>query len=229
MASLPEKLAQNPLFGGLQAKQLAEVAQLAIGREYQKGELFALYGEVWPYLFLVETGLVHAMKESSEGRSLLVRTVKPGEFFWGLAFFRAEARMPVTLEAYAATRLYLWHRESLQPFLLAHSQVLWELCGLMIERMERASQIVENLAFHPVAERLAGFLLDRFGPASDVPVARDLTLDEMAARIGTTREVVCRILHRFSDEGLIQITRTEFALSDRTGLARLSGRADPPA
>jgi CRP/FNR family transcriptional regulator len=45
-------------------------------------------------------------------------------------------------------------------------------------------------------------------------IERSLTLDEMAARIGSTREMVCRLLYKFSDEGLIKITRTEFTIID---------------
>jgi len=46
----------------------------------------------------------------------------------------------------------------------------------------------------------------------------------MAARIGTTREMVCRVLYQFSDDNLIEITRTEFALNDTERLAQLAGR-----
>jgi hypothetical protein len=46
----------------------------------------------------------------------------------------------------------------------------------------------------------------------------------MAAYIGTTNEMVCRALYRFSDEKLIHITRTEFALNDEAGLAQLARR-----
>jgi len=82
---------------------------------------------------------------------------------------------------------------------------------------------VEGLAFHPVAGRLARLLLDHFKQAGDSSIARHLTLDEMAARIGTTREMVCRALYNFSDKKLIEVTRTEFVLTDREGLARLVG------
>jgi hypothetical protein len=37
----------------------------------------------------------------------------------------------------------------------------------------------------------------------------------MAARIGSTREMVCRLLQRFADQELIKITRTEFEITDR--------------
>jgi DNA-binding transcriptional regulator LsrR (DeoR family) len=40
----------------------------------------------------------------------------------------------------------------------------------------------------------------------------------MAARIGSTREMVCRLLYKFSDEGLIKITRTEFSVTDAVSL-----------
>jgi hypothetical protein len=46
----------------------------------------------------------------------------------------------------------------------------------------------------------------------------------MAARVGSTREMVCRALYSFSDKNLIEVTRTEFVLTDREGLERLVER-----
>lgn len=91
--------------------------------------------------------------------------------------------------------------------------------------MERASTILGELAFQPVAGRVARLLLDHFKDADGDRLKRDLTLDEMAARAGTTREMVCRALYNFSDKGLIHITRTEFQLTDRDGLTQLAERS----
>ena len=129
--------------------------------------------------------------------------------------------MPVTFEAHSACQIYLWDKQSLLPILLENGQVVWELCRLMIARMQQISDMVEGLAFLPVAARMAQFIIKRFGDESNVPVARDLTLDEMAAMIGTTHEQVCRILYRFAREDLIEITRTEFVLTDKDGLTQL--------
>jgi len=118
------------------------------------------------------------------------------------------------------------------PWLKNEGEALWALCGLLVARMQQASEVLEDLAFQPVAGRLAKLILQRYGEAEAGPVARDLTLDEMAARVGTTREMVCRILYRFADERLIHITRTEFNLLDRHNLARIAGHvkdAAPPA
>jgi CRP-like cAMP-binding protein len=88
----------------------------------------------------------------------------------------------------------------------------------MVSRMLRASEIVEELAFQPVAGRLARLLIEYPGQSSSGPVARSLTLDDMAARIGSTREVVCRFLQQFADDKMIKITRTEFEITDRDRL-----------
>jgi len=222
--SLKELLAQTHPFTALNKTEQIEFAQNAIPRRYKKGEFCAYQGDVWPYLCLVGKGAVNIVKESQEGRSLIVQTLEAGNIFWGLAFFQDNAPMPVALQTTQSSRLYLWHRESIQPILLKNSHALWKLCQLMVARMERASEIVEDLAFYPVAGRLARFLLEHFEEASSAtPVARDVTLDEMAARIGTTREMVCRVLYRFADEKMIQINRTEFIFTSRDKLEQLAG------
>jgi len=104
------------------------------------------------------------------------------------------------------------------PIFFQNGRASWELARLMIERMKRAGDMVEELAFQPVTGRLAGLILSHYGDATADFTRRDMTLDEMAARIGSTREMVCRLLHRFSDEGAVQINRTEFMISDREKL-----------
>jgi CRP-like cAMP-binding protein len=216
------RLHKETLFASLSPEEHARFMQAAIRRTYQEGQIFATRGEVWPYLFLVASGEVRAEKESAEGRRLQVLTVASGDIFWGLAFFHDGAPMPVTLQAVTRSSLLLWTREQLLPLLLQNSRVLWELSRLMVSRMNRASEIVEDLAFQPVAGRLARLLLEHYEGVATKPVERDLTLDEMAARIGTTREMVCRVLYRFADDDLIAITRTEFTLNDPAGLADLA-------
>jgi len=81
--------------------------------------------------------------------------------------------------------------------------------------MQYASDILNEFAFQPTTGRLARLLLEHFEDAVEDYVARDMTLDEMAARIGSTREMVCRHLYQFADRGAIQINRTEFKVTDQ--------------
>lgn len=224
MNDLPTLLKNNPIFSSITEDDRQLMIQQARRHMYTKDETVILYGDVWPHIFLVGEGKVEALKESSDGRSLHVACFGKGELFWGLAFFHEDAPMPVTLEAREKSVLYLWARDSVLPIILRNGQASWEISRLMADRMQHASELVEGLAFHPVAGRLARLLLDHFETAGDASISRYLTLDEMAARIGSTREMVCRALYSFSDKKLIEVTRTEFVLTDHEGLAQLSKR-----
>lgn len=214
---------KTPLFSGMESRQLEDLDRLSMTREYPKGQWITHYGADWPYLFLVEEGEVTALKESAGGRSLVVITLETGDIFWGTGFFKEGMGMPVALEAKQKTRLRLWSREKLLPFLISNGQFTWALAQLMVERMMRASRILEELAFQPVAGRLAYLLLQQFEDRSGDTLSRDLTLDDMAARIGSTREMVCRHLYHFADQGIIQINRTEFKILDQDLLKDLAG------
>jgi CRP-like cAMP-binding protein len=217
-------LKNNSIFSSITEDDRQLMIQQARRHTYSKDEIVILYGDVWPHIFLVGEGKVEALKESSDGRSLHVACFGKGELFWGLAFFHEDAPMPVTLQAREKSVLYLWAKDSVVPIILRNGRVSWEISRLMADRMQHASDLVEGLAFHPVAGRLARLLLDHFETAGDASISRYLTLDEMAARIGSTREMVCRALYSFSDKKLIEVTRTEFVLTDHEGLAQLSKR-----
>jgi CRP-like cAMP-binding protein len=225
MTSIENLFAQNPVFGTLPLSKRQVLIGEAISRQFQKGEIVTHVGDIWPYLFIVVEGNVKALKESIEGRSLVVTTFVPGDIFWGLAFFFDEMAMPVTLQTGDLTQIYLWPRERVLPLLKSEGEVSWELTRLMTSRMVRASEILEEMAFQPVAGRLAKLLMDTAQDAPQGSIYRSLTLDEMAARIGSTREMVCRFLHRFADEGVIDITRTEYSIKDRGQLASMAQAA----
>ncbi len=215
---------QNPVFSVLSPSELNSIHQTSITRKYHPGEIITNAGDNWPYLFLVRSGSIHALKRSMEGRSLVVTTFRPGDIFWGLAFFYENLPNPVSLEAAEFSRILIWSTERLHPILIENGKFSWQLSRLMIDKMTRASEILEEMAFQPVAGRLAKLLLESAQGMNEGVIVRSLTLDEMAARIGSTREMVCRFLHRFADDGIIDITRTEYRIVNQSGLQDLTAR-----
>jgi CRP-like cAMP-binding protein len=208
-------LAQNQVFSHLDKTALQKLSDCAQTRRFQSGEWIAHNGDVWSNLFFIRRGKVTAIKESPEGRSLTLATFTAGEIFWGLAFFIENAPMPAALKASDNCELLLWSHDDLMPFIVADGRLSWELTRLVIQRVQFVSEIVEKLAFQPLTRRVARLLLDQFPSGQDI-VPRHLTLDEMASRVGTTREIVCRILYRFAEQGAIQINRTEFMFLNRS-------------
>jgi len=217
-------LAHNQVLSHLDETELKKMNTCAQVRQFQNGDWIVHHGDVWAYLFFIQKGQVTAIKESPEGRSLTLATFNEGEIFWGLAFFIENAPMPAALKATADSELLLWHRDDIIPLIMSNGKFSWELSRLAIQRVQFASEIVEKLAFQPLTGRVARLLLEQY-PTDQNVVPRHLTLDEMASRVGTTREIVCRILYRFAEQGAIQINRTEFTFLNRSLLEEQTSRS----
>ena len=218
------QLTQNPVFSFLTPEKLNKIQKLAISRKFLKGEFVTHRDDVWPYLLFVHSGEFHAVKESGKGRIFVIESFQPRDMFWGLALFENNKPNPMAIQAASDGEVFLWHRNQVEEIISADPQIAWGLFGLLAKKMARAGEIVEELAFRPLPGRLANLLLGQFEGAVDNYVSRDLTLDDMAARIGTTREMVCRILYQFSDKGIIDINRTELKINDRDKLEDIASR-----
>jgi CRP/FNR family transcriptional regulator len=210
------------IFRNLDGQQKAELARLATRKRFEKGEFIAHYEDIWPYLFVVESGVIGVLKLSSEGRNLGALRMGSGDFFISLSIFDG-GPLPASLEVKEACDIYVWHQDQVLSILKQSTEVLWELCLLLTKRMRQASEFVEELAFQPVTGRLARLLLNQFED-DDPRVARELTLDEMSTMIGTTPVMVCKLLSRFAAEGHVKVSRTKFELLDRPALEKIAQR-----
>lgn len=217
MASLLDLLARNPLFATLDPADRLALAQEAVGRCYQEGEPVVTCGDVWPYLLLVAEGSLVALAGERP-----LTTLEAGDLFWGQALFREGAPMLVDIVPRDESYLYLWPQERLLPVFARNPAALWSLCRLVAARLEWMGGVLDGFAYQPVAGRLARLLLSRSARTGDGRVPGDLTIAEMASWARTSPPVVCRMLYRFTDQGLIHFTRAGLVLLDREGLDRLA-------
>jgi len=121
-----------------------------------------------------------------------VVSLATGGVFWGPTFFDREIPMLATLQAQGRTALVLRECEQILPLLVKSGKLLQELCGLLVAHMTRASDVAENLAFHPVAHRLVAFAAGAVPRPGESRLSRDLTREELTAWAGTTWEMICR-------------------------------------
>lgn len=221
MIGLHELVSQTPVFRKLSETEQEKLEGLATIRTLEKGEILALNGEEWPYVIIIANGLLHANKESAEGRCFTVRSFSDSDVFWGHALFGRQPT-PTTLFAYKKTVIYQWHGQDIMNLILNSTEAMWDLCLQLNQRMLEASKTIEEIMFNPVINRLAKLLLEQFEIKEQPYIDRNMTLDEMASKIGSTREVVCRLLYRFSDNNLIQIDRNKFILINKIELNKIA-------
>ncbi len=220
--SLSDILLQIPVFSKLTPRQREDIVDLALWKRYDEGKFLAHQGDVWPNILILAKGLINVHKLSPEGRSLGAWRLKSGQVFWSPSVFD-DGPLPATLEVREPSEVYLWHREQLLPIVRLSPEAMWDLCELLTERIRQASEMVEELAFQPVANRLARLLMKQYQETADIHMSRSLTLDEMATMIGTTPVMVCKILSRFAGEGIINVSRTEFEIIEYDKLEQMAG------
>ena len=224
MTKLNDGLAQAPVFKKLAAADRAELIRLAEVKTYRKGEFICWQDEVWPKALYIASGRIEWTMLSPDGKRQVVFRLGAGDVVWGHSLFD-DHPMPASLEVMARCRVCQWPREVVMPIVSRNVEAVWDVSRLLVLAMRHVREVVYGFAFHPVAGRLARLLLNHYQPIEGQHTPRDLTLDEMAATVGTSRELVCKVLYRFADAELIRINRTEFVFTDRKKLEELAGEA----
>jgi CRP/FNR family transcriptional regulator len=220
---LEELLKPIAIFQPLHEGDRKALAAAASYREYDSEKFVALAGDRWPYLCLVREGEINLVKVSPEGRSLGATRIEAGELF--ISPTAVDGRgLPASLRLTRPTSLYLWHREDILPILKRHPEAMWEVARWFVARMRQASRYVEELVFQPVASRLAHLLLEGTQAGETSYLRRDMTLEEIGTMIGTTGVMVCKLLHRFQEEGILEVTRAELRITDKGELRAIAGK-----
>lgn len=206
-----------PYFAHLDTTATEAVASSAIRREYDKGTVIFLEGDPCAGLHVVEKGHVKLYKVSVEGREQVVRLLGPGEFFNEVAVLDGG---PNPVGAMAALDATLWVVDcaSMRHLVSSHPTLAAAIIENLAARSRELLSLVEDLSLRTVSARLAKLLLTRAEPGGEAPP--HTSQQEMAAQVGTVREMVGRVLRAFEEKGLIRFDRHRILILDREGLEK---------
>jgi len=216
-----EELKRHPFFAALPGNAIQTLLDNATRKIYRKGEYVLHQDEIWKKALYLHSGLMEWTILSPSGKRQVVFRVRAGEMVWGHTLFD-EQGMPAALEVMSDSDTLLWTEEKIRPILETYPKATLEVAGELVRAMRRVRELVYGFAFHPVAGRLARLLIHHYQPTDGHSVPRDLTLDEMAHSVGTTRELVSKTLHRFASEGIIHVNRVELTFLDKDKLERIA-------
>lgn len=165
---------------------------------------------------LVLEGEVKVSRSSGDGRSVELYRVVPGEVclassacLFGTQPMAAhgEAVRQTTLLLVSTSRFNAW---------LADAAFRDFVLGLFAQRMADLTALVDAITFQRLDRRLAAALL---GHGNELAT----THQELADALGTVREMVSRLLHRFEREGWIELSRERISIRDGAALRRCAG------
>ncbi len=217
MIHLTQRLAEVEVFRCLPDSARIKAANAARYRRIKTDESLCEQGDLWSNVILLTSGKLRWSLLSLSGREQVLFHVEPGNLFWGHTLFDQQP-MPGTLTAVKPTVIYQWRGEDLAPILSQNPDSLWELFKVQARAMRKAREIIYNLAFQPVAGRLAKLLLEQSQGQQDQPIERDLTLSDIASIVASSQQVICRILYQFQADGILQVNRANITIQDFSAL-----------
>ncbi|MBN1873487.1 MAG: Crp/Fnr family transcriptional regulator [Anaerolineae bacterium] len=197
----------------------AHIAEVATQRTYPPGALILVAGEPVEAVYFIISGEVRVYRVSLDGREQVLARLGPGQMFNTVPLFLPEGRTRTNAMAVDAVTLNIVDKSAF----LRLVRTCPDICSMLLHdfaaRLAHLTDLVEDLSLRSVQARLARFLLLQ---ADDMNTPQRWTQNEMAAYLGTVRDMIGRALRAFADEGLIQMGRGRITLSDRAGLERVA-------
>ena len=217
-------LRKTPLFANLTESEMRALAARVSKRHFKRGE--QLFGEGDPCvgLFLVASGKIRIFKLSAAGREQVLAVEGPGSSFAELPVFDG-GNYPAAASASEDAEVLFVSRKDFQNFCREHPEVALKVIAVVGSRLRRLVGIIEDLSFTTVRQRLIGLIL-RLAQASGSPtkegVRVELTMShqDLAAELGTVRELVSRNLSRLQAEGFLDVDGRKIIVKDLPGLKR---------
>ena len=209
-------------FSNLDDAALKLVAQSAIRRVYDAGQVILLEGEPCAGLYIVESGWLKAVKIGMDGREQVLQTLGPGDVFNAISVF-TDAPNQATVTALETSQVWIVRREVLLSMMDEHPALARQVVKDLAGRVMHLVRMVEDLSLRSVEARLARLLLEQ-AEGEAVQRRRWATQAEMAARLGTVPDVVNRALRKLAEAGMIHVERHQIQILDKEGLiSRCSG------
>lgn len=220
----PNLLRRAPYFTGLADDVLAALTEVAVQRRYSRGRVIFLEGDPCAGLHVVTEGEVKIFKLSPQGREQILHRLGPGDTFNDVAVLDGGPN-PASAAAITDAVVGVIARAEIQRIAQLYPALAWALIESVARRARHLVAMVEDLALRSVKARLARLLLaeaQRAEGADEIDRSRMVTQAELAARLGTVREMIGRALRELADERLIVFDRHRIVIADRERLAAVA-------
>jgi CRP/FNR family transcriptional regulator, cyclic AMP receptor protein len=206
-------------FRDLPSDVLDELFDGAVRLKVSAGSVAHWALEADQYLELVITGVIRVYVTAPDGRTMTIRYCRSGELLGAMSLFSGEFTEPATKQALVDTELLMMSPSTVGA--LAHRD-LRVASALLVELSERARNFVNEIpgtVFATVRQRVARQLLDLASASPqdsdpDEELAVRITQQDLAAAVGTVREVVVRTLRQLRDAGTVRTERDRIVLLD---------------
>lgn len=194
-------------------ERLSEVTQV---KTFEEGELILLEGDEGAPLFFIAEGTARIFHTNPDGREQTLIYLHAGTAFNLPSAFSETRAAPASAMSIGQMQLLVVSPADFRRITAETPEIALAVLKDFADKLYHFNRLTHDLSLRSVRGRLAGLLLAQ-AQSEDKPLTR-WTQEEIAAQIGTVREVVSRTLRAFVKEGLIQMERQRIIVIDPEGL-----------
>ena len=210
-----QTLRRNPYFDDLPEQLLNEIARHMQLRSFERGEVLFWEGDPCAGLHIIEEGSVKLYRISPQGRQYIIRVLQEGETCNEVPAFDSGTN-PVNVETLERSKVWVIDDETLRALVRAHPDFALKVLSNFGKNLRGLVRMVSEMAFYQVTNRLARLI-------SELPAdsARpQWTQEQLAAQLGTVREVGARSLKELERSGAIRIEDRRIHVADPDALSQ---------
>jgi len=206
-------LSTNPYFQGLSEISLNELAKDMSLRRYARGEVLFWEGDACSGLHIIQRGRVKLFRISPQGRQHIVRVLQEGDTCNEVPVFDGGTN-PVNVEALEETSVWVVDAVAVQNLMSKDPEFMRKTIQNLAQMMRHLVKMVSEMAFYQVTNRLARLIAEI--PAHELSGEGSMrwTQDQLAARLGTVREVVARSLRELERSGAVEVENRRITVKD---------------
>ncbi len=197
-----------PLFQDLPPEQLEYLLKLAHEIHYDKNSVIINQGERSNSLYIVVKGRLKVYVTDEEGRQALLAFLNKGDFFGELSLLDDEPRSATVMTVEKA-RLLRLTQDGFHQFVAAHPENLLPMLRILANRLRALDETIRSLSTLDVYGRVARVLLNEAEECERDHITPRLTHQDIADMVGSSREMVSRILGDLRKGGYIRVEKKQ--------------------
>lgn len=225
-------LTMVPYFRDLDEGCLKTIENNSTLKFFPKGSFVFQVEDRCTHLYIVKSGLIRIYINGEDGREITIHYVDNGKFLGDTILFNEE-HYGANAAAIEDTELIVIENRSLEKIIHQYPEIGIRMLADFGHRLKRMMSLMGEMALSDVRKRLLRLLSELakehgVNKNGKIILDRVTTQEEMAWRIGTTREVLCRELHRLEKEGVLAADRGKIVINDLNSLKeRVPAHDDP--
>ena len=190
---------------------LMAVGSHGVARSYPKNTIIVTEGDKTDSLYVILEGRVKVFVSDDSGNEVLLLTQGAGEYFGELVL--DEGPRSASIMTLEPARFLVVPKADFREFVMRNPAFALSLIEKLIGRVRSLTASVKSLALMDVYGRVARLLLDLAEDSGgQLAISQRLTQQDIASRIGASREMVSRILKDLSTGGYLTQSRTGIVL-----------------